>query len=252
MKAATDKLSPPGPVRLALELRAPVEAAATLALWPWLRQAPRGDGHSVLVLPGLAATDASTRLLRHYLRAQGWAPHAWGQGRNLGPRPGVLEACVSQLRRLHSESGRRVSLVGWSLGGIYARELAKRVPQAVRQVVSLGSPVGSPAGGRGHASNARRIYEWVSGPRAYAPELMARLNEPVPVPCTSIYSRSDGIVDWRASLQPTGPAAQNIRVPGSHNRMGANPVVLRLLAERLSQPEEAWQAHKGWSLCKVS
>ena len=249
MTAATDKLSPPGLMRLALEWRAPMEAAASLALWPLLRgSSARGDGHSVLVLPGLVAGDGSTRLLRHFLRGQGWEPRAWHQGRNLGPRPGVLEACLGHLERLHAESGRRVSLVGWSLGGIYARELAKRRPHAVRQVITLGTPVG----GRGHASNARRLYEFVSGPNAYAPELMARLNEPVPVPCTSIYSRSDGIVDWRASQQPAGPLAQNIRVLASHTGMGMNPLVLQLLAERLSQPENNWQPHKGSFVCKVS
>ncbi|HSV44597.1 MAG TPA: alpha/beta hydrolase [Ramlibacter sp.] len=248
MTAAADKLSPPGPLRLALEWRAPMEAAASLALWPWLRRAPRGDGHSVLVLPGLAAGDRSTGLLRRFLRAQGLAPQAWHQGLNLGPRPGVLESCQAHLERLCDESGRRVSLVGWSLGGVYARELAKRSPQAVRQVITLGSP----AAGRGHASNARRLYEFVSGARAYAPELMARLHEPVPVPCTSVYSRSDGIVDWRASLQPAGPSAQNIGVPASHTGMGMNPLVLRLLAERLSQPEDNWQPRKGSFVCKVS
>lgn len=252
MKGSTDKLSPPGPLRLALEWRAPMEAAASLALWPWLRRAPRGDGHSVLVLPGLAASDASTRLLRRFLRAQGWQAHAWRQGRNLGPRAGVLEACLARVQQLHAESGRRVSLVGWSLGGVYARELAKRLPHAVRQVITLGSPVGSPGKGRGHGSNARRLYEFVSGPRAYAPELMARMDEPVPVPCTSVYSRSDGIVDWRASLQPSGPSAQNIRVPASHTGMGMNPLVLRLLAERLSQPEDDWQPRKGSFVCKAS
>lgn len=248
MTGATEKkLSPPGALRLALEWRAPVEAAASLALWPWLRSAARGDGHSVLVLPGLAAGDGSTRLLRSFLRAQGWEAHAWCQGLNLGPRPGVLETSLDHVQRLHAESGRRVSLVGWSLGGVYARELAKRLPEAVRQVVTLGSPVTDQV----HASNARRLYEFVSGPRAYAPELMARLNEPVPVPCTSIYSRTDGIVDWRASLQPEGPEAQNIRVPASHVGMGMNPVVLRLLAERLSQPEEGWQPRQGSCVYKV-
>ncbi|HJV69616.1 alpha/beta hydrolase [Ideonella sp.] len=244
----TDKLSPPGALRLALEWRAPTEAAASLILWPWLRRGARGDGHSVLVLPGLAAGDGSTLLLRRYLRAQGWRPHAWRQGLNLGPRHGVLEACLERLQRLHADAGRPISLVGWSLGGVYSREMAKRMPQAVRQVITLGSP----AAGRGHASNARRLYEFVSGARAYAPELMARLHEPVPVPCTSIYSRSDGIVDWRASLQPEGPSAQNIRVPASHTGMGLNPVVLRLIAERLSRPEQDWQPHEGAPVCKAS
>jgi pimeloyl-ACP methyl ester carboxylesterase len=135
-------LRPPGPHLVALECRAPAEAAASLLLWPWLRRAPRGDGHSVLVLPGLAAPDASTALLRRFLRHQGWQAHGWRQGFNLGLRRGVIEGCIERVRVLQRESGRKVSLVGWSLGGVYARELCKLLPGAVRQVITLGSPVG--------------------------------------------------------------------------------------------------------------
>jgi len=234
-------LRPPGLHLMALEWRAPAEAMASLLLWPWLgSSAPRGDGHSVLVLPGLVAPDASTAMLRGFLRRQGWRAHGWRQGFNLGPRAGVLEACVERIRSLHHSSGRKVSLVGWSLGGVFARELSKRLPDAVRQVITLGSPVG-----RSHATNVRRVYEFVSGDRAYAPELMARLHEPAPVPCTSVYSRSDGVVHWRSSLQPPGALAENIAVSASHTGMGVNPLVLRLVAERLAQPESNWRPHRA-------
>lgn len=226
------RLRPPGWHLMALESRAPMEMAASLMLWPWLRLSPRGDGHSVLVLPGLVAPDASTLLLRRFLREQGWDPHGWGLGVNLGPRAGVIEACVDKVQALQAQSGRKVSLVGWSLGGVYARELSKILPHAVRQVITLGSPVS----GHSQATNARHVYEWVSGERAYAPDLMARLHEPPPVPCTSIYSHSDGVVHWRASVQPPGAQAENLRVSASHMGMGAHPRVLRLLAERLAQP----------------
>jgi pimeloyl-ACP methyl ester carboxylesterase len=240
MKRAAAPLRPPGLHLMALECRAPAEAMASLFLWPWLSaSAPRGDGHSVLVLPGLVAPDASTVMLRGFLRRQGWRTHGWRQGFNLGPREGVIEACVERIHTLHRRSGRKISLVGWSLGGVFARELSKMLPQAVRQVITLGSPVGSDT----HASNARRVYEFVSGERAYAPELMARLREPAPVPCTSVYSRSDGIVHWRSSLQPPGAQAENIAVRASHTGMGMNPRVLRLVAERLAQPESGWRPH---------
>jgi pimeloyl-ACP methyl ester carboxylesterase len=229
----------PGALRMALEARAPAEAALSLLLWRWLRAAPRGDGHSVLVLPGLVAHDASTALLRRFLRQQGWSAVGWAQGFNLGPREGVIEACVERVLELQRESGRKVSLVGWSLGGVYARELSKALPRAVRQVITLGSPVGR----RPHRTNVRRLYEFVSGPRAYAPELMARIDETPPVPCTSIYSRSDGIVHWRSSQQPPGGQTENIAVPASHAGMGLNPFVLRLVATRLAQPESSWQPH---------
>lgn len=229
---ARTRLRPPGWHLMALEARAPLEMAASLMLWPWLRLSPRGDGHSVLVLPGLVAPDASTLLLRRFLREQGWDPHGWGLGVNLGPRTGVIEACVDKVQALHAQSGRKVSLVGWSLGGVYARELSKILPGMVRQVITLGSPVA----GHGDATNARHVYEWVSGDRAYAPDLMARLHEPPPVPCTSIYSHSDGVVHWRASVQPPGEQAENLRVSASHMGMGAHPRVLRLLAQCLAQP----------------
>jgi pimeloyl-ACP methyl ester carboxylesterase len=239
MSGRRQSLRPPGALRVALEARAPAEAALSLLLWPWLRAAPRGDGHSVLVLPGLVAPDASTALLRRFLRQQGWRAFGWQQGFNLGPRDGVIEACVARVHTLQRESGRKVSLVGWSLGGVYARELSKVLPGVVRQVITLGSPVGR----RPHATHARRLYEFVSGERAYAPQIMARLDETPPVPCTSIYSRSDGVVHWRASLQPPGGQTENIAVPASHTGMGLNPFVLRLVAARLAQPESAWQPH---------
>lgn len=244
-QAPARRPGPPGPWRMALELRAPWEAAASLLAWRWITREPRGDGHAVLVLPGLAASDRSTALMRRFLRTHGWRAHGWRLGRNLGPRDGVFEACLHRVQAVHAATGRRVSLVGWSLGGVYARELAKRLPQSVRQVVTLGSPMP----GHGRASNARRLYEAAAGARAYAPELMARLHEPVPVPCTSIYSRSDGIVHWRASLLPPGAQRQNIRVPASHVGLGLNPVVLNLLAERLSQPEHGWRPYRGVLPC---
>ena len=116
---------PPGFHLRALEARAPYEALSSLALWPLLQAGPRGDGHPVLVLPGLVAHDSSTRLLRKFLVERGFAPHGWGQGINFGPHPHVVEACVERIRFLFRQSGgRKVSLVGQSLGGVYARVLA--------------------------------------------------------------------------------------------------------------------------------
>jgi len=127
---------------LLAEARAIWEASAAIALWPLLQAAPRGDGHSVLVLPGLIADDSSTEILRHYLRGRGYDVHGWEQGRNLGPRRGVEEKMRDQLARLHARTGRKVSVVGWSLGGVYARLLARHAPQMVRNVITLGSPLG--------------------------------------------------------------------------------------------------------------
>jgi len=231
-------IEPPSRFLQWMELRAAGELAGTLAAWPLLRLAPRGDGHAVLVLPGLAADDASTRLLRRFLTDRGYATHGWGLGQNLGPRTGVREAMLERLERLQRATGHRVSLVGWSLGGAYARALAMRRPEAVRTVITLGSPIVGDA----RASHARRVYEWSSGQRAtlhHGPPLV----RPVPdhVPSTSIFSRSDGVVAWRASVQPEGPLHENIEVIGSHIGLGVHAPVLYAIADRLAQPEGGWR-----------
>ena len=147
MDHASTLSSPPSRWLLWAESRAAHEFAATLAAWPLLRLAPKGDGHPVLVLPGLFASDASTRLLRAYLRERGYDTHGWGLGRNLGPRRGVATAMLQRLDQLHERSGRRVSLVGWSLGGAYARRLAAARPDAMRNTIMLGSPLEGPTPG---------------------------------------------------------------------------------------------------------
>ncbi len=135
---------PPSKILLLAEGRAVWEAGATLALWPLLQLAPRGDGHAVIVLPGLGASDGSTEMLRKFLETRGYTVHGWGLGANCGPLPGVEKGLLGLLRRLHESSG-KVSLVGWSLGGVFARMLASRSPESVRGVVTLGSPLhGSP------------------------------------------------------------------------------------------------------------
>lgn len=228
---------PPSRVLQLLELRAGAEFASALALLPLLRRAPRGDGHPVLVLPGLLAGDATTRPLRAFLADRGYRVHGWGLGRNLGLRPGLEARLIARLRELHRETGRRVSLVGWSLGGVFAREVANAAPQAVRGVVTLGSPLrGSPK-----STHAWRIYEWASGQRVDDPALRRPKETPPPVPTTSIYSRSDGVVAWRCSVERAGPQSESIEVVGSHLGLGVNPAVLYAVADRLGQPEGRWR-----------
>jgi pimeloyl-ACP methyl ester carboxylesterase len=190
-----------------------------------------------MVFRGLGASDQSTRPLRRMLRLLGHDAHGWQQGRNLGPRPGVLEVALAGVRALAERRGRRVSLVGWSLGGVYARELAKRAPDAVRCVVTLGTPFsGSP-----RATNAWRFYEFLNGRAERAPIGFDALREPPPVPTTSIFSRSDGIVAWQCCVERPGPMAENVVVPASHLGIGFHPLALHALADRLAQPEGAWR-----------
>jgi pimeloyl-ACP methyl ester carboxylesterase len=229
---------------LALEARAPWEFGAVFATLPWLLQTPRGDGHGVVVFPGLAASDASTVPLRGFLRGRGYDSHGWKLRRNFGPRAGVVEQSVEQVRNLRKASGRPVSLVGWSLGGIYAREIAKLIPEDVRCVVTLATPfTGSPK-----ETNVWRIYELLSGHSLDDAALLAQVREPPPVPTTSIFSRTDGVVSWRCCVEREGHEVENIEVPASHFGIGMNPATWYAVADRLSQPEGAWSRfHRdGW------
>ena len=220
-----------------LEGRAPMEYFSLLAALPWLVRVPRGDGHPVMVFPGMAAGDLSTIPLRRYLRSLGYVAEAWRQGLNFGPRPGVLERAGDDLRTLAQRHGQPVSLVGWSLGGIYARELAKMHPSLTRCVVTLGTPFA----GHPKATNAWRVYELLSRSKVGDPDEMARVRTPPPLPTTSIYSRSDGIVAWRCSVDEPGPLVENIEVPASHFGLGANPLALYAVADRLGQPAGRWR-----------
>jgi pimeloyl-ACP methyl ester carboxylesterase len=234
-------LQPPGLLKLALEGRAPWEFAALLAAAPWLRQLPEGDGHPVIVFPGLGVSDFTTVPMRKFLQDRGYEPHPWRQGFNFGPRDGVLEGCAEQLQSVHGRCGKPVSLIGWSLGGIYARELAKLHPELVRCVITLGSPFT----GHPRATNAWRFFELVSGLSSRDPEVMEDVRQPPPVPTTSIYSRSDGVVAWQCSVNPELPHTENIEIQASHVGMGMNPLAMYLIADRLRQPPGAWQPFRA-------
>ncbi|HNJ82600.1 MAG: alpha/beta hydrolase [Piscinibacter sp.] len=232
-----EDLRAPNALLLALEGRAPWEYAALLASMPWLRKLPRGDGHPVLVFPGLGANDFTTAPLRRFLDGLGYVTHPWGQGFNFGPRQGVLERCTHDVRRLFNAHERKVSLIGWSLGGLYARELAKELPDHVRCVITLGTPFT----GHPRATNAWRFFELVSGQSVHDPQVLAQLRREPPVPTTSIWSRSDGIVAWRCSVVAPGPQAENIELHASHVGMGMNPLALYAVADRLAQPAGHWK-----------
>jgi len=227
----------PSALLMLLESRAPWEWAASIAALPWLAQAPRGDAHPVLVLPGLAAGDATTVALRQYIAALGYAAYPWDLGLNFGPRAGVIEQCRALVRELHARHGERVSLIGWSLGGVFARELAKEMPRATRCVITLGAPFA----GHPRATNAWRLYRMVSGHDPVSDQSFATLREPPPAPTTSLYSRSDGIVSWRCSVNPQRPQAENIEIVASHLGLGMHPLALYAIADRLAQPIDGWQ-----------
>ena len=229
---------------MGLELpRAGIDAAILAPVWPVLRRAPVGDGHPVLVLPGLGASDVSTRLLRGFLRDRGYYVHAWRLGRNLGPRPTTVDGLRNRVAEVAERHGRRMSIVGWSLGGIYAREIARAAAPLVRQVITLGSPyrLQNPA-----SSNARLLYGVVAaGGRAEDPRPPEDQRPPLPVPATSIYTRTDGVVPWESCTEPPSASSESIEVVGSHSGLGHNPAVLWIVADRLAQAEGTWRPFRA-------
>jgi len=237
----------PSPGLLPLEGRALLELAALLPAYPFLRRAPAGDGHPVLVLPGFMASDFSTRTLRRFLRDKGYAAHGWKLGRNVGPNAALVTALLERLRDVQRRYDRRVSLIGWSLGGIYARELARGTPELVRQVITLASPFRDL-----DAVNVPRFLQRRARRSTAVPDdalIRARLREPLPVPMTAIVSRTDAIASWQSCCTEPGPRSENLEVDSSHIGIGHHPVVLLTIANRLAQPEDGWKPFeppRGW------
>ena len=237
---STPTQSAPNAWLLAMEFRAPWEFGAVVPAWFTLQRAPAGDGHSVVVFPGLSASDASTGPLRAYLNSLGYRASGWNQGFNFGPRGGVLKAAKWQVEETARASGRKVSLIGWSLGGIYARELAKEMPDLIRSVITLGTPFT----GSHKSTNAWRLYELTSGRDLEQETAQYDLPRAPSAPTTSVFSRTDGIVSWQSSLQApcaVNPHTENIEVLASHVGLGLNPSAWWAVADRLSQPEGQWK-----------
>jgi len=232
---AAERLRPPGLALLLAEARGIFEFNASVLLSPLLLQAPRGDGHPVLTLPGFLASDLSMAPMRHYLGELGYATEAWRMGRNVGGVARVRAQLLNRLAEIHAAASRKVSIVGWSLGGVYARDLALQAPDLVRSVITLGSPFANDI----RATNATRLYELLSGEGVDdVPNLREAIAGDLPVPVTSIYSRTDGIVNWRTSLVRPSATAENIEVHlASHIGLGVNPAALWAVADRLAQAE---------------
>lgn len=202
---------------------------------------PVGDGHPVVVYPGLGGGAYTTSHLRRFLKDSGFTAHDWEGGVNTGPAGaldhwlGSLEERVQALHRLHD---RKVSLIGWSLGGVYAREIAKRCPDSVRQVITLATPFNSLGGG----NHAGTLYKLLNHDTSqFAPEVEAQLRERPPVPTTSIYSKTDGIVAWRGCIEKKTARSESVEVAASHLGMVSHPEVMRIVVNRLAQPEGQWR-----------
>ncbi|MGO8876678.1 MAG: esterase/lipase family protein [Acidimicrobiales bacterium] len=233
-----EPLKRPHPLLVASEApRAVAELAWFGASRRLLARAPRGDGHPVLVLPGLMASDLSTGPMRSFLRSLGYDVVGFQLGRNL-PTPELIERLRERLSDLRMSDGRAMSIIGWSLGGIYARQIAREAPDWVRLVVTLGSPFRRVAGEESVAAPLMRAMS--SRRRLTRPRFPAG-DTPLPVPSTSIFSRSDGIVPWRACLDTVGGPHETLEVTGSHCGLGHHPAALWAIGDRLAQPAGQWR-----------
>ena len=242
---AADQVRPPSALLALTELPRAIAELGSLAAaaGPLLAAAPRGDGHPVLVLPGFMTSDVSTGVLRRFLTRLGYDARTWDLGRNLGPRAIGREGehLVAKLRRIHEETGQTVSLVGWSLGGVYAREMARRHPRKVRQVITLGSPYAlrDPRQTYAHGPYQRLSSRHAPDRRLPSREQQSR---PIDVPSTSVYSRWDGVVAWQACVEPETALHQNVEVRCSHVGFGVDPATpggLAVLAYRVVAPGAA-------------
>ncbi len=217
---------------------------ALFASSPWLATAPRGDGSSVVVLPGFGTNDFSTVLLRSYLSFLGYRVTGWGLGRNLGfARVGGIDPLVRRLESVAGEaqSGSKVALVGHSLGGVFARRMATHSPELVSRVISLGSPIsGDPT-----QSPMWQAYRQLN-PEMASPEAIARVQAiravPPPVPASAIFSRSDAIVHWRRAREVDAPQSESIEVIAGHMALLLHAPTFYAVADRLAQAVDNWQA----------
>ncbi len=238
----------PSPVAFAME---PAVAAAQFVgftmLTPLLTRLPVGDGRPVLVLPGFTASDQSTTALRYVLARLDYSVHGWHLGQNLGPTQRIVEGLYQRFDELYERHGHRaLTLVGWSLGGLYARALATRRPDAVRHIITLGSPFRLD---RAEETNAGRVFDMLAPihglRRPHSTEFRREpyLGPPA-VPSTAIFTRGDGVVPWNSCVDDPGPFNENIEVFGSHCGLGHNPAALTVIADRLRLGHDAWHPYE--------
>jgi pimeloyl-ACP methyl ester carboxylesterase len=237
----------PRPLLTLLEARAGLEMAETLACLPWLSRAPKGDGHPVLLLPGFGAGDVSLEPLRVFLGSRHYHVETWGLGRNVGFNRKFAQVIEQKVRFLHHRHRRKVSLVGWSLGGVFAFYVAHVAPECVRSTISLGSPLRLDPDAHPPAG-VKAMYRALSQPMgtvAHQARSRSRaMRAPPPVPSTCIFSEHDGFVPpSQATLEGDPENHENIRVAGSHMGLGFNRRVLWIVADRLAQPEDGWRPY---------
>ena len=231
---APPQLEAPSRLATMAELRAPLDAITLALNFPRLVHAPRGDGRPILLLPGYRADSNSMLPLRGFLRRLGYDARDWELGRNTGNVDKLTARMREVVDALYEErGGDAITLIGWSLGGIVARELARLEPERVREVITMGSPI---VGGPKYTAVGRRFADSNAlDLDAFEHQIHERNSLGFDQPVTSIYSRFDGVVGWRASIDVYNPQARNIEVASSHFGLGINGTVWRLIADLLAE-----------------
>lgn len=242
----------PSPLYSAVEMpRVLLEMVALSVTWPALySQAKRGTGQPVIVLPGFLGADDSTLALRRFLTSLGYPAQPWLLSRNNG-HPELIERFGRRLYRLYKVYDRPITLIGQSLGGVFAHELARLFPDAVRAVITLGSPFAS-QGAEDTNPMVARLFESMSG--LTVDEMRELANQelesgPLLQPNTSIYSKTDGVVSWQACIAEESAHAENIEIVASHTGMAMHPGVLHIVADRLAQDPDNWQKYDTSKFC---
>ena len=226
------------------ELRCFAEFAKTIALQPLLRITGKGEGQPVVIAPAFMLADGGSVYLRRYLNKMGFAAYGWKQGRNSGIDSRKLDGLRRLVEELAEQHQQPVSLVGWSLGGVYMRTIAALHPELVRQVITLGSPFNAPTmDANAVSASVLRLYEMVNTGGANDPmlDLKDRWQAPPTVPSSAIFSEGDGIAHWHYCVDKPSENTENIRVRGSHLGLTHNASVFYALINRLTQKENEWQ-----------
>ena len=225
------------------ELRMPFELVNSVARTRVLRGWPRGDGHSVVVVPGFLAGAESTAFLRNHLGRLGYQVSDWGLGRNSGVTRARTEAFARRVAELRERSGRKVSIVGWSAGGIYAREMGRLHPDQVRCVITMVTPFNV------HLTEtpAWKLYLMVNrgshDETLFTDEVVRLRGRPLSLPTTSIYTKDDGIIAWQSCVGEPAPLNEAVEVRGSHLGTVHQIDSIRVIADRLAQPEGDWRPY---------
>jgi pimeloyl-ACP methyl ester carboxylesterase len=242
---SNQNINPPSPWLFMTEVSRSIFNFGTFFISiPFLQLTPYGDGHPVLVLPGFLTTDNTTLPLRYFLLSRGYTAKPWELGRNMVNYDVLEKKIIETVIDLHKKYKSKVSLIGWSAGGVMARAIANDVPEYVRQVITMGSPFN----GIKNSTNLETILEIVTGkhPSEMDKIVLERAAPTPPVPTTAIFTKLDGIVAWETCVESLeDEKTENVEVYASHLGLGFDPMTLLCIADRLAQPEDNWIPFKN-------